>query len=73
MCWMPTTDNSWAHSPGWLGGSKVKGSVPDKQALDWIATCESYMQHDPEADISRPLCFAVHNGSVCRRLEGHDV
>ncbi len=64
-----TTTDGWAHSPGWLKGKgyKVKGSVPDKQALDWIATCESYMRFDPEADITRPLCAR----SLCHRLQGH--
>jgi len=71
---VPTTDHGWGHhAPGWLGGKgyKPKGSQPDAEVRRWIAVCESYMQHDPEADISRPLCFAVHDGAVCRRLEGH--
>ena len=70
---MTTTDHGWAFAAGWLGGKgyKVKGDSPTRQVLDWIAVCESYMQHDPEADISRPLCMRVHSGSVCRRLEGH--
>ncbi len=72
---MPTTDHGgWgSHSPGWLGGKgyKVKGSQPDAEILRWIEVCESYMRHDPECDLGRPLCFRVHDGRVCRRLEGH--
>ncbi len=65
---MPTAE--WGFRPGYLSLSKypkVKGDSPTRQVLDWIATCESYMQHDPEADISRPLCMKV----LCVKAEGH--
>lgn len=73
---MATTDHGggWgSFSAGWLKGKgyKVKGSQPDAEILRWIAVCESYMRHDPESDLARPLCFRVHNGRVCKRLEGH--
>ena len=64
----------WGYAPGYLGISKypkAKGSQPDAEIQRWIDLCEEYMAHDPEADVSRPLCFQVHRGSACRRLEGH--
>jgi hypothetical protein len=74
---VPTTEYAagWGFHKSWLSQTnypKVKGAQPDAEILRWIAVCESYMKHDPEADVSRPLCFKVHGGRVCRRLEGHD-
>ena len=63
----------WGFSKDWLKSKtyKVKGAVTSAEAMGWIEVCDEYIQHDPGADVSRPLCFQAHNGSVCRRLEGH--
>ena len=63
----------WGYAPTWLKSKnyKVKGAVTSAVALGWIEVCDEYIQHDPEGDLARPLCFAVHDESVCRRLEGH--
>ena len=68
---MPMTKygGGWGYAPTWLKSKnyKTKGAVTSAEAMGWIAVCDEYIQHDSEADVSRPLCTK----SLCKRLEGH--
>lgn len=54
-----------------IHGSKLESAPPSKEALKLIEELEEYVKHDDGAN-GTELCTKLHDGKVCRKLEGHD-
>ncbi len=53
-----------------IGHSKLTSAPPTEEALRLIAIIDEYVKWDDGSD-GGELCMVIHEGRVCRKIEGH--